>query len=120
MQQQSLAAAPPQVLSESAERGAERFEIEAEFVQLLADMTFVSFLGSDGYFLRPAFMRYLRHLLVVWSRPEYARHLRYPLGLTHLRLLVADEDFREAARTAAGGLRASQLAVWKAKADAVC
>ncbi len=106
-------------MEETAERGRARFEMEAEFVSLCADATYLRFLSAEGYTARPEFLRYCRYLLGVWARPEYARHIRHPQGLTHLGLLVTDDAFRATLghADAAHALREAQLATWKARAD---
>jgi mediator of RNA polymerase II transcription subunit 31 len=45
-----------------------------------------------NFFGDPAFINYLKYLLY-WTRPEYARYIRYPQCLHFLRLLQ-DEAFR--------------------------
>jgi len=106
-------------ITESPEAGETRFKIELEFVQLLADMTYVQFLGSQGFLNKPAFMRYLEYLLKTWSAPAYFEYVRFPLGLTHLRLLTQDSSFREAAASAefAGAVRKAEYESWLARAD---
>lgn len=103
---------------ESAEHGRLRFEIEAEFVSLCADPTYLNFLASEGYTARPEFQRYCAYLLRTWTQPAYAKHVRYPQGLTNLHLLI-DDSFRSsiAVADAARAAQESQLGTWKARAD---
>lgn len=45
---------------------------------------------------QPSFLRYLAHVYSIWSRPEYAKYVQYPNGLTFCRLLVESAEFRRA------------------------
>ncbi len=73
-----------------------RFELELEFVQLLALPAYVQWLAQQGYLDSDPFKAYLRYLLY-WRDPAYARHLLYPSALTVLELLVCSREFRAAA-----------------------
>lgn len=105
--------------SEDAERGRIRFEVEAEFVSLCADPTYLHFLANEGYVTRPEFHRYVGYLLRTWSQPAYARYVRHPQGLTNLQLVISDEGFRSSISSpdAARVAQEAQLATWKARAD---
>ncbi|KAJ1970976.1 hypothetical protein H4R35_005547, partial [Dimargaris xerosporica] len=50
----------------------ERFQIELEFVQCLANPWYLNHLGQQQYLKDPQFIRYLRYLQY-WKQPEYAR-----------------------------------------------
>ena len=102
----------------SADAERLRFELELEFVNLMADMSYVAHLSTEGYLQKPSFLRYLRYLLTTWSAPAYAKHVRFPLSLLHLRLAVHDEAFRELASNAvaAAELRGAEIAAWRAAA----
>jgi mediator of RNA polymerase II transcription subunit 31 len=78
-------------------RARTRFELELEFVQLLANPHYVAYLAGDGFLADAAFCRYLLYLADTWSQPEYARHVLYPNGLAVLRALAGSEDLRRAA-----------------------
>ncbi|KAJ1963042.1 suppressor of hpr1 [Dipsacomyces acuminosporus] len=64
----------------------ERFEVELEFVQCLANPWYIHFLAQQGYFDQAAFINYLRYLKY-WQKPEYAKFVVYPNALTFLDLL---------------------------------
>ncbi|GIQ90398.1 mediator complex, subunit Med31, partial [Kipferlia bialata] len=69
----------------------ERFELELEFVQLLADPFYINHLAHHLYFDNPAFINYLKYLQY-WTRPEYLRFIQYPVCLRHLKQLL-DPDY---------------------------
>ena len=110
---------PPLASSESAEGAATRFVLELEFVSALADPEYCHYIVAH-FVGKPGFLAYLRYLCAHWSTPPYARHLRYPAGLLHLRLLAADESFRASLADAAwaAGFKALQLDAWRAAAAA--
>ena len=99
----ALAGAPPPAFAAAAgdpppaDSESTRFVLELEFVQLLADPAYVCYVVQQ-HLHKDGFAAYLRYLHGHWSTLPYARHLRWPLGLVHLRLLVLDADFCEAAR----------------------
>ncbi|KAI8325345.1 SOH1-domain-containing protein [Martensiomyces pterosporus] len=71
----------------------ERFEVELEFIQCLANPWYINFLAQQGYFDQPAFINYLKYLKY-WQQPEYAKFVVYPNALTFLDLLQY-KAFRE-------------------------
>ncbi|PIA18063.1 SOH1-domain-containing protein [Coemansia reversa NRRL 1564] len=71
----------------------ERFEVELEFVQCLANPWYINIIAQQGYFDKPEFINYLKYLKY-WKRPEYARFIVYPHALAFLDLLQSKE-FRE-------------------------
>ncbi|XP_065831488.1 mediator of RNA polymerase II transcription subunit 31-like [Oscarella lobularis] len=75
------------------EEDKERFEVELEFVQCLANPFYLNFLAQHGYFKDKAFVNYLKYLLY-WKQPQYARYVRYPHCL-HLLDLLQYEAFRK-------------------------
>uniref|UniRef100_A0AC34RJQ0 Mediator of RNA polymerase II transcription subunit 31 n=1 Tax=Panagrolaimus sp. JU765 TaxID=591449 RepID=A0AC34RJQ0_9BILA len=83
---------------ETQEQARARFEIECEFVQLLANPHYLNYLAQRGYFKEATFVRYLKYLCY-FKEPNYARTLKYPQALTFLDLLQKPE-FREAIATA--------------------
>lgn len=76
----------------------QKFELELEFLQSLANPHYLHSLSTSGYFSNPSFLNYLDYLSY-WEKPEYARFITYPISLTHLRLLTAEGEegkgFRE-------------------------
>lgn len=103
--------------------GFSRFELELEFVQLLAVPQYLHHLATSlsttsadtptKLFEDPAFLAYLDYLQY-WKRPEYAKFLSYPEPtLRHLELLQK-EKFRKdmsnveaVAKLIEGGVRAA-------------
>jgi mediator of RNA polymerase II transcription subunit 31 len=78
----------------SPDKARERLTLELEFVQLLANPEYVSFLARDGTLERPKVLRYLRYLLDTYSQPSYARLLLWPACLRTLARLVHNDAFR--------------------------
>ncbi|KAJ2455266.1 suppressor of hpr1 [Coemansia sp. RSA 2336] len=76
-----------------AEFMKERFEVELEFLQCLANPRYITMIGQQGYFDKPEFINYLKYLKY-WQRPEYARFVVYPHALAFLDLLQ-NKTFRE-------------------------
>ncbi|KAJ1654524.1 suppressor of hpr1 [Dispira simplex] len=72
----------------------ERFQIELEFVQCLANPWYLNHLGQQQYFKQPEFVAYLKYLQY-WKQPQYAKYIIYPHALYFLDLLQHAE-FREA------------------------
>lgn len=81
----------------------ERFELELEFVQALANPYYLHSLAQQNIFEQPAFVNYVKYLLY-WKEKDYARFLHYPQALHHLELLQQpqfradmkkDEKFRD-------------------------
>ncbi|VDO66885.1 unnamed protein product, partial [Schistosoma margrebowiei] len=46
----------------------DRFQIELEFVQCLANPNYLNFLAQQGWFEKPNFIKYLKYLLY-WKDP---------------------------------------------------
>ncbi|KAJ1985672.1 suppressor of hpr1 [Dimargaris cristalligena] len=82
--------APPLVFDPNRER----FQIELEFLQCLANPWYLNHLGQLQYFKDPQFVAYLNYLQY-WKKPEYAKFIIYPHSLYFLDLLQHAE-FREA------------------------
>ena len=101
----------------SAAAEATRFLLECEFVQLLADPAYVQYIVQQ-HLHKDGFEAYLAYLLGHWSTLAYARHLRWPQGLVHLRLLVCDKEFRAAAAREdfCAELREGELHAWRTRA----
>uniref|UniRef100_A0A7S0USE9 Mediator of RNA polymerase II transcription subunit 31 n=1 Tax=Polytomella parva TaxID=51329 RepID=A0A7S0USE9_9CHLO len=72
----------------------ERFSVELEFVQCLANPLYLNHLAVSKYFDDPAFVNYLKYLLY-WTDPKYAQFIVYPQCLYFLEELQSKE-FRDA------------------------
>ncbi|KAG5183544.1 SOH1-domain-containing protein [Tribonema minus] len=84
--------APPTTAA-AEDVGAQRFEVELEFVQCLASPEYLHFLAQQRYFDDPAFMAFLQYL-TYWRRPQYAKYLMYPHCLAMLDALLNSKRFR--------------------------
>ncbi|XP_030955227.1 mediator of RNA polymerase II transcription subunit 31-like isoform X3 [Quercus lobata] len=76
----------PKTLYKDPDDGRQRFLLELEFVQCLANPTYIHYLAQNRYFEDEAFIGYLRYLQY-WQRPEYAKFIMYPHCLYFLELL---------------------------------
>ncbi|KAL8151298.1 hypothetical protein V2J09_021106 [Rumex salicifolius] len=74
--------------------GRQRFLLELEFVQCLANPTYIHYLAQNRYFEDEAFIGYLKYLQY-WQRPEYVKFIMYPHCLFFLELLQ-NANFRSA------------------------
>jgi mediator of RNA polymerase II transcription subunit 31 len=74
--------------------GVQRFQLELEFVQCLANPTYIHYLAQNRYFEDEAFIGYLKYLKY-WQRPEYIKYIIYPHCLFFLELLQ-NANFRNA------------------------
>lgn len=54
----------------------ERFMLELEFVQCLADAGYLNFLAQRGYLDEPSFLRFLRYLKY-WQKRPYCSYITY-------------------------------------------
>ncbi|KAL3686780.1 hypothetical protein R1sor_013089 [Riccia sorocarpa] len=81
-------------LLKETDGGRQRFELELEFVQCLANPTYIHYLAQNRYFDDEAFVGYLKYLQY-WQRPEYAKFIVYPHTLFFLELLQSAQ-FRSA------------------------
>ena len=81
-------------LSVDSEESRQRFQVELEFVQCLANPHYLNFLAQRGYFKDSSFVNYLKYLLY-WKKPEYAKFLKYPQCLFFLDLLQYEHFRRE-------------------------
>eukprot|EP00242_Pyramimonas_sp_CCMP2087_P004117 CAMPEP_0198218166 /NCGR_PEP_ID=MMETSP1445-20131203/67727_1 /TAXON_ID=36898 /ORGANISM="Pyramimonas sp., Strain CCMP2087" /LENGTH=130 /DNA_ID=CAMNT_0043895081 /DNA_START=170 /DNA_END=559 /DNA_ORIENTATION=- len=90
----------------------ERFLIELEFIQCLANPKYINHLAQNRKFEDPAFVNYLAYLQY-WKKPEYARFLIYPHCLYFLEMLQ-NEQFRRAVadQRATEFLHTQQLYFW--------
>lgn len=73
---------------EDSER--QRFLVELEFVQALANPHYISWLASEGYLRDAKFVRYIDYLQY-WKAPQYTKFLVYPHCLRFLDLLQHEE-----------------------------
>ncbi|CAF9927556.1 MAG: suppressor of hpr1 [Gomphillus americanus] len=71
-----------------------RFELELEFVSMLASPTYLSYLASTKILQQPQFVAYLDYLQY-WTRPPYVQYLVYPVATLHVLELLQREDFRK-------------------------
>ncbi|KAI3940391.1 hypothetical protein MKW98_024798 [Papaver atlanticum] len=74
--------------------GRQRFLLELEFIQCLANPTYIHYLAQNRYFEDEAFIDYLKYLKY-WQQPEYLKFIMYPHCLYFLELLQ-NANFRNA------------------------
>ncbi|GLT39884.1 hypothetical protein SLA2020_140510 [Shorea laevis] len=84
----------PLNLYKDPDDGRQRFSLELEFVQCLANPTYIHYLAQNRYFEDEAFIGYLKYLQY-WQRPEYIKFIMYPHCLYFLELLQ-NANFRNA------------------------
>ncbi|KAF9625640.1 hypothetical protein IFM89_025125 [Coptis chinensis] len=84
----------PPNLYKDPDDGRQRFLLELEFVQCLANPTYIHYLAQNRYFEDEAFIGYLKYLQY-WQRPEYLKFIMYPHCLYFLELLQ-NANFRNA------------------------
>ncbi|KAI9221277.1 SOH1-domain-containing protein [Blastocladiella britannica] len=77
---------------ESPDEQTHRFEMELEFIQLLANPDYLHYLATENYFSRSEFINYLKYL-EYWRQPQYAKYLQFPHCL-HFLTLLHDASFR--------------------------
>ena len=68
----------------------ERFTLELEFINALANPKYLHRLAADGVLRDPAFVEYLRYL-AYWEEPAYAKFVLYPHALRFRRELLREE-----------------------------
>ncbi len=71
----------------------ERLQIEFEFVQNLANPTYLHFLAQNKFLEDEKFINFLTYLQY-WKQPEYCKCLVFPQCLAFLDALVNNADFR--------------------------
>lgn len=71
----------------------QRFLLDLEFVQTLANPKYLNFLAQRNYLKNSAFINYLKYLLY-FKEENYIKHIRYPQCLYFLDLLQR-EQFRQ-------------------------
>ncbi|KAG9441920.1 hypothetical protein H6P81_017774 [Aristolochia fimbriata] len=84
----------PKNVYKDPDDGRQRFLLELEFVQCLANPTYIHYLAQNRYFEDEAFIGYLKYLQY-WQRPEYLKFIMYPHCLFFLELLQ-NANFRTA------------------------
>ncbi|GAB4837462.1 Mediator of RNA polymerase II transcription subunit 31, variant 2 [Ancistrocladus abbreviatus] len=84
----------PQNVYKDPDDGRQRFLLELEFVQCLANPTYINYLAQNRYFEDEAFIGYLKYLQY-WQRAEYMKFIMYPHCLFFLELLQ-NANFRSA------------------------
>ncbi|KAL5724061.1 Mediator of RNA polymerase II transcription subunit 31 [Ranunculus cassubicifolius] len=89
-----LSPSTPPNLYKDPDDGRQRFLLELEFIQCLANPTYIHYLAQNRYFEDDAFIGYLKYLLY-WKKPEYIKFIMYPHCLYFLELLQ-NANFRNA------------------------
>ncbi|KAL3650375.1 Mediator of RNA polymerase II transcription subunit 31 [Castilleja foliolosa] len=84
----------PKNVYKDPDDGRQRLLLELEFVQCLANPTYIHYLAQNRYFEDEAFIGYLKYLQY-WQRPEYIKFIMYPHCLFFLELLQ-NPNFRNA------------------------
>ncbi|CAD8140433.1 unnamed protein product [Paramecium octaurelia] len=69
-----------------------RFQMDLEFVQLLANPQYIYQLAIKQYFEDDQFVNYLQYLLY-FKRPEFLKYIKYPVCIKMLDCLQ-NEEFR--------------------------
>ncbi|KAK3249432.1 hypothetical protein CYMTET_41138 [Cymbomonas tetramitiformis] len=91
---------------------SERFVLEIEFVQCLANPRYLEHLAQTRVLEDPSFINYLKYLQY-WKKPEYSRYIIYPQCLHFLDLLQSAQ-FRNALKHPRNTefIHAQQLYFW--------
>nr|GMD00564.1 mediator of RNA polymerase II transcription subunit 31-like [Ipomoea batatas] len=90
----NVSSSPPKSVYKDPDDGRQRFLLELEFVQCLANPTYIHYLAQNRYFEDEAFIGYLKYLQY-WQRPEYIKFIMYPHCLYFLEMLQSP-TFRNA------------------------
>ncbi|CAD8145880.1 unnamed protein product [Paramecium pentaurelia] len=69
-----------------------RFQMDLEFVQMLASPSYIHQLAIKDYFQDDQFINYLEYLQY-FKRPEFMKYIRYPVCIKMLDCLQ-NEEFR--------------------------
>ncbi|CAH9073423.1 unnamed protein product [Cuscuta epithymum] len=85
---------PAKSVYKDPDDGRQRFLLELEFIQCLANPTYIHYLAQNRYFEDEAFIGYLKYLQY-WQRPEYIKFIMYPHCLFFLEMLQ-NPTFRSA------------------------
>ena len=102
---------------EAPDAAMQRFELELEFVQALANPDYLHHLAQNLYFDDPAFRDYLVYLQY-WRELPYCLHIVFPHCLQMLELLVQDDGFVDALKRAdfKEFIKAQQFHHWRYRA----
>jgi mediator of RNA polymerase II transcription subunit 31 len=102
-----------QVIELSEEEERQRFLMELEFVQSLANPHYLQHLAQSRYFEEQCFLDYLRYL-EYFRDPKYAQFILYPHCL-HFLSLLQEPSFRAALlhESALSFLHNQQLYQWR-------
>ncbi|XP_042503659.1 mediator of RNA polymerase II transcription subunit 31-like [Macadamia integrifolia] len=84
----------PKKIYKDPDDGRQRLLLELEFVQCLANPTYIHYLAQNRYFEDEAFIGYLKYIQY-WQQPEYIKFIMYPHCLYFLELLQ-NANFRNA------------------------
>ncbi|KAF2712976.1 mediator of RNA polymerase II transcription subunit 31 [Pleomassaria siparia CBS 279.74] len=74
--------------------GFSRFELELEFVQCLANPTYLNYLAVENKFDSPEFVAYLSYLQY-FKQPTYVKYLHHPGPTLRTLDLLQHESFRQ-------------------------
>ncbi|KAG1812569.1 SOH1-domain-containing protein [Suillus subaureus] len=80
------AQSPQATIEDPRAANRDKFELELEFVQSLANPYYLHSLAQQNILDQPAFINYLEYLMY-WKEKDYARFIHYPHALHHLDLL---------------------------------
>ncbi|KAK7283939.1 hypothetical protein RIF29_13689 [Crotalaria pallida] len=84
----------PKNIYKDPDDGRQRLLLELEFVQCLANPTYIHYLAQNRYFEDESFIKYLKYLQY-WQSPEFIKFIMYPHCLYFLELLQ-NANFRNA------------------------
>ena len=86
-----------------------RFELELEFVSLLGNPEYLTYLATTKLLQNSEFIAYIKYLQY-WTRPEYLRYLSHPGPTLRVLELLQNESFRkEVLRPEVGAALAQSL-----------
>mmetsp|Transcript_30971 Transcript_30971/g.52354 ORF Transcript_30971/g.52354 Transcript_30971/m.52354 type:complete len:118 (+) Transcript_30971:46-399(+) len=71
----------------------ERFYIELEFVQNLANVKYLNYLAQNGYLEQESFLNFLKYLRY-WKETQYIKHIAFPQCLVFLDAIIDNPTFR--------------------------
>lgn len=81
--------------SASATGPPTRFELELEFVTLLANPFYLAHLAATRMLQRDSFVAYLCYLNAYWRQPHYSRYLPYPGPTLRALEMLQQDQFRK-------------------------
>ncbi|CAF0742607.1 unnamed protein product [Rotaria sordida] len=91
----------------------QRFLLDLEFVQTLANPQYLNFLAQRNYFKNQAFINYLKYLLY-FKEDNYIKYIHYPQALYFLDLLQREQFRQELVNTAyCRQIEDQQLLAWQ-------